>query len=226
MAIAIISGALANKPFSGGEAWVRLSWLLGLERLGFETYFVEVLATGSCVDEAGEAEEFSVSANRRFFDAVVEEFGLERRAGLLYDEGRQHSGLGLEDLRELAAEAELLVNISGHLNLAEILAGPRTRIYVDLDPGFTQAWHADRRVPFSLGGHEHYATVGLNVGAPGCQIPDCGIDWIPILPPVVLDQWPCDPLAEEQLRFTTVATWRSPYGGRSPSACCSVSASS
>ena len=26
MAAVIVSGALANKPFNGGEAWVRLSW--------------------------------------------------------------------------------------------------------------------------------------------------------------------------------------------------------
>jgi len=33
MATAIFSGALANKPLNGGNAWSRLSWLLGFKRL-------------------------------------------------------------------------------------------------------------------------------------------------------------------------------------------------
>jgi hypothetical protein len=212
MATAIVSGALANKPLNGGEAWVRLSWVLGLRRLGFDAYFVEELAPGGCVDETGARTEFASSVNRDYFEAVISEFGLEGNAGLLYDGGREAVGLDLEQLRQLSADADLLVNLSGHLTLKEILAGPRTSIYVDLDPGFTQAWHADDQVPFAIGVHDHYVTVGLNVGMRSCPIPDCGLDWIPILPPVVLDEWPLQPPFEGSMRFTTVATWRSPFG--------------
>jgi len=212
MAIAIVSGALANKPFNGGEAWVRLSWLLGLGKLGFEVCFAEQLASADCVDLDGRPAEFAASANRAHFEAVVAEFGLEGRAGLLCDGGRESSGLGLAAIRERAADADLLVNISGHLTIGEILRGPRKRLYVDLDPGFTQAWHADSTIPFELAGHDHYATVGLNVGKPGCPIPGCGIEWIPTLPPVLLEQWPASPVPPGRPRFTTVASWRSPYG--------------
>jgi len=105
-----------------------------------------------------------------------------------------------------------LVNVSGHLTIKEIASGPRTRLYLDLDPGFTQAWHADGSLDFEIAEHDHYATVGLNVGKPGCAIPDCGIRWIPTLPPVLLDQWPVTPVPPGSPRFTTVASWRSPYG--------------
>jgi hypothetical protein len=212
VAIAIVSGALANKPFNGGEAWVRLSWALGLRRLGFDAYFVEELAAADCVAESGEPADFASCANLAYFESVVGDFGLADRAGLLYEGGRESSGLGLAGLGEIAADADLLIDISGHLTAAEILAGPRTRLYVDLDPGFTQAWHADERIDFTLGSHDHYATVGLNVGAPAWPIPSCGIDWIPTLPPVLLDEWPpCSP-APGPPRITTIATWRSPYG--------------
>lgn len=212
MATAIVSGALANKPFNGGEAWVRLSWILGLRRLGFDAYFVEELASGDCATEAGEPADFASSANRAWFESVVAEFGLADRAGLLYDGGRESSGLGLAELVELAAGADLLVDVSGHLTMVEILSGPRTRLYLDLDPGFTQAWHADERIEFTLGGHDHYATVGLNVGGPAWPIPSCGIEWIPTLPPVLLEEWPlCSPVPGPP-RLTTIATWRSPYG--------------
>jgi hypothetical protein len=212
MPAAVVSGALANKPLNGGEAWVRLSWVLGLRRLGFDVCFVEQLAGADCVDGDGEPAGFSASANRAFFDRVVEDFGLAGEAGLLCDGGREASGLGLAEIRERAAEAALLVNISGHLTIGEIVNGPSTRLYLDLDPGFTQAWHADAGLGFEIAEHDHYATVGLNVGKPGCAIPDCGIDWIPTLPPVLLDQWTAPLVPPGPPRFTTVASWRSPYG--------------
>jgi hypothetical protein len=212
MPAAIVSGALANKPFNGGEAWVRLSWVLGLRRLGFDVCFVEEIASADCVAPDGGPAEFSGSANRAHFDAVVEEFGLDGHAGLLCDGGRESSGLGLAEIRARAVDADLLVNISGHLRIEEIVRGPRTSLYVDLDPGFTQTWHADEDLGFEIAEHDHYATVGLNVGKPGCPIPDCGIEWIPTLPPVLLDQWPATPAPAGPLRFTTVASWRSPYG--------------
>jgi hypothetical protein len=212
VATAIVSGALANKPRNGGEAWVRLSWVLGLQRLGFDTYFVEQIGNGDCVDEDGGAAEFEASVNRSYFESVVGEFGLSARAGLLWEGGREVAGLGLEEIVEVAAGADLLVNISGHLTIEAVLAGPRGRVYVDLDPGFTQAWHADGGVPFSLPRYDHYVTVGLNVGSPACPIPDCGIEWVPTLPPIVLEQWPRRPPDAGPTRFTTVATWRSPYG--------------
>jgi hypothetical protein len=212
MPAAIVSGALANKPFNGGEAWVRLSWVLGLRRLGFDVCFVEELASEDCVDAGGAPAEFSASANRRHFDAVVADFGLGGSAGLLVDGGREFSGLGLAEIRERAAEADLLVNVSGHLTIEKIVGGPRQRLYVDLDPGFTQAWHGDKSLRFDIAEHDHYATVGLNVGRPSCLVPDCGIAWIPTPPPVVLDEWPVTPVPAGPLRLTTVASWRSPYG--------------
>jgi hypothetical protein len=212
MPAAIVSGALANKPFNGGEAWVRLSWLLGLRRLGFEVCFVEQLTSADCVDLDGGPAEFATSANRAHFEAVVAEFGLDGQAGLLCDGGRESSGLGLAAIRERAADADLLVNISGHLTIGEILRRPRQRLYLDLDPGFTQAWHADRNLDFEVAAHDHYATVGLNVGKPACPIPDCGVAWIQTLPPVLLDEWPATAAPAVPPRFTTVASWRSPYG--------------
>lgn len=211
MPTAIVAGALANKPGSGGEAWVRLSWVLGLARLGFDVHFLERIATSACVDADGGPADFDESVNRLHFEAVVADFGFGERATLIAEDGR-HLGLGLDDLEGLCSEAELLVNVSGHLN-GPLLALPQTSVYVDLDPGFTQAWHADERLPFSVAGHDRYVTVGLNVGTPGCPIPTDGLEWIPTLPPVLLDEWPqMPPSRGEAPGFTTVATWRSPYG--------------
>jgi hypothetical protein len=212
VALAIVGGALANKPLSGGEAWVRLAWILGLRRLGFEVYFAEEIAGAGCRDEAGEPATFCRSLNRSYFEQVVAEFGLAGRAGLICDGGEEGVGLRLAELEAITAESELLVNISGHLSIESLLRGPRTRLYVDLDPGFTQAWHADPNIDFELAGHDHYATVGLNVGSDRSPIPSGGIEWLPILPPVVLEHWPTVAAAPAPLRLTTVASWRGPFG--------------
>ena len=198
MAVAIVAGALANKPRSGGEAWVRLSWILGLRRLGFEVFFVER------VGSEGEV-------GRRYFEEVAAEFGLVGKCGLLDPAGAAVFGLSEAELAEVAAEAEVIFNISGNLDAGPILEGPRRRVYVDLDPGFTQIWHDDPAIGFEVGGHDCYVTVGLEVGRSG-PIPSGGIDWIPTLPPVVLEHWPAAPQPGAPLRFTTVATWRSSYG--------------
>ena len=49
----LVSGALANKHFNGGEAWVRLSWAQGLAGLGADVHLLEEIDTTSCVDAAG-----------------------------------------------------------------------------------------------------------------------------------------------------------------------------
>ena len=198
MAVAIVAGALANKPCNGGEAWVRLSWVLGLRRLGFDVWFVERLPAG---DPLGQ----------QHFERVIEDFGLADRAVLLGEGGEALYGIGEGELGDVVEEAEVLFNLSGHLD-GPILAGCRCRVYVDLDPGFSQIWHADPSLPFEVSGHDRYVTVGLNVGSPDCPVPSGGIEWISTLPPVVLDEWPVAPSPGEPLRLTTVATWRSPYG--------------
>jgi hypothetical protein len=200
MAIAVVAGALANKPNSGGEAWVRLSWVLGLRRLGWDVWFVERLPSGG-------------QEGRRFFERVVGEFGLGERAALIGEGGEPLFGPSEAEFVEVAAEGEVLFDVSGHLGPGPILEAPRTRVYVDLDPGFTQVWHADPEVEFSIAGYDRYLTVGQNVGKRGCPIPAGGIEWVPMLPPVLLDEWEPAARPSGRLRFTTVATWRSPYGG-------------
>ena len=214
MPTVIVSGALANKPGNGGEAWTRLSWALGLRRLGFDVHLVEEIPAAGCVDERGRPATFERSANRAFFETTVRSFDLGESATLLCDGGRETVGRSLAELEDIAAEAEALFDISGHLRASGVFAGARTRVYVDLDPGFTQAWHADDSVWFRLGRHDHYVTVGLNVGRDGCPIPDCGLAWVPTLPPVLLEEWPVGqpPEPGSGVRFTTVASWRNSYG--------------
>jgi hypothetical protein len=192
----LVSGAIANKPLSGGEAWVRLSWLRGLRRLGHEVCFVEQIESAEPV-------------NLETLRAAVAALAPDCPVALLSD-GRSLDGLTLEEATAWASGADLLVNISGHLEIEAIKAGPRRRAYIDVDPGFTQIW-AEEGGDARLDGHDTFFTVGENIGTPECSIPTAGREWLPLPPPVTLEDWPVVP-APADGHFTTVATWRSPLG--------------
>jgi hypothetical protein len=55
-------------------------------------------------------------------------------------------------------------------------------------------------------------TVGERIGEPDCAIPTCGIEWIPTKPPVDLGEWPRSGADAHTERFTSVASWRGPFG--------------
>lgn len=211
MKTVVVSGALANRAGNGGGAWVRLNWVLGLKRLGLDVYFVEEIGRQTCVDETGTVTSFEDSVNRAYFQEIGEQFGLGQSSALIYENGEQVQGLGYTDLLDLAASADLLVNISGHLTIEPLLKRFRRKAYIDLDPGFTQLWHASHNLGARLAGHDYYVTVGENIGGPNCSIPTNGLCWRPIRPPVVLEEWPVSS-ARESERFTTVGSWRGPYG--------------
>lgn len=222
MKIAIVAGAVANKPGNAGEAWVRMTWALGLRRLGLDVYFLEQIDPGTCSDACGEPCAPVESVHRAHFDRVMDEFGLGERSALVTGDGGPVSGLDRGQLRDLARDTDLLVNVSGHLTLEPFMSGVPRRVFVDLDPGFTQFWH-DEGLVSRLERHTAFFTVGANVGADGCAIPTGGLDWLPIRPPVLLDAWSGEsgaldagttavPDAGVEPRFTTIGSWRGAFG--------------
>src|SRR5262245_50271650 len=109
MSSIVVSGAIANKPLSGGEAWVRMSWVRGLRRLGHEVLLVEQIESSDCVDEQGRPAPFESSVNRRTFEAALAGLGDGCAAALICDGGRATLGLDLADVIERAGDADLLV---------------------------------------------------------------------------------------------------------------------
>jgi hypothetical protein len=111
-----------------------------------------------------------------------------------------------------AEGGDLLVNVSGNVRSRTVRRRFRRTLFVDIDPGFTQLWHERgiERIPH----HDAYATIAASIGSRGCTLPTCGLTWLATRPPVVLDEWPVANGGFD--RFTTVATWRSPFGPIEP----------
>ena len=211
MSSIILSSVIANKPFNGGNAWVVLSWLLGLRRMGFDVYFVEQIRSEDCVDEQGHQSAFETSANLSYFRRIMEEYGFAHCSTLICDEGAKVAGVGLEELEQLAAEASLLVNITGHLTHTRLMRRIRRKLYLDLDPGFTQFWHAQGSSAARLEAHDFHFTIGENIGQTVCPIPTSGIRWRTTRQPALLSEWPVSRAVERE-GFTTIASWRGAYG--------------
>jgi hypothetical protein len=172
---------------------------------------LEQIGAAACTDAAGRPASFESSINRAFFLDVTRDFGFDGHSSLLHDDGSV-AGLAEPDLRRVAGEAEVLINISGHATLDWLLDGPRLTAYVDTDPGFTQLWNREGLLGANIDRHAYHFSVGCNLGGQASLVPDDGIRWRPSPPPVVLDCWPAVADQPQELRFTTVATWRCPSG--------------
>jgi len=201
---AIVAGPLAAKPGNAGGGWERLSWAVGLRRLGFDVLFVE--------ESVGVPSATALD----WFDACARFFGFDQQAAIV-DRGSNWShGRSRDELQQFAAASDLLVNLSGNLTVPEIFETVGATAYIDVDPGFTQIWHADPAIPYSVPRHDHYFTIGENIGTAGCPIPTGGLPWKPTRQPLLLDLWPVTPSLgvppSSRRRFTTIASWRCGFG--------------
>jgi len=203
----IIFGAgFSLPPFSPGMTWHWLQYVVGLTRLGHDVVFVEEVEPEWVVNRRNDRCRLEDSVNVRTFENVLRRFGLFERACLACRDGSTF-GMSHEALAAAARGADLLISMSGNIKLPAILDGVKRRVYVDQDPVYTQLWRAEYGADMNFAPFDVFVSVGLNIGTPRTDIPDAGVSWIHVLPPVLLDWWPfaVDSGCE---RFRTVASLR------------------
>jgi hypothetical protein len=84
-------------------------------------------------------------------------------------------------------------------------------MFIDGDPMFCQVGLLDpghAEYTARVRAHDSHFTFGLNLGGPGCLVPDVGIAWKKTVQPIALDFWPFQS-GEPLDRFTTVMNWAS-----------------
>ena len=204
---ALVSGMISAQPNQGGATWAVLQLLLGLRRLGWRVHFVETVDRMSIVPPGSPLES---SDNAAYLASTMSAVGLDSSWTLVAIDEGQTAGASLAELSRFSRSADVLLNISGSLRDESLLEGPQLRVYVDLDPAFTQLWHDALGIDMGLDRHDRFVTVGQAIGEPGCSVPTGGLDWIKILPPVVLEHWPVR-TAPSRPEMTTVGHWRG-YG--------------
>jgi hypothetical protein len=206
----LYAGAVAQTIRQGGLSWFHLQFLLGFRRLGHEVILVDRLDEGMCTDAAGEPVPFAESVQRSGFLALMRRFGLDGSFSLDVDRGTTVLGIPRADVIARARSAACLVNVMGYCDDPAILDAVPRRVFLDIDPGFPQMWRA-LGLHDAFAGHDRFATLARRIGEPDCTIPTCGLDWITLPQPVVLDEWPVAP-ARPDAPFTSIGAWRGPNG--------------
>jgi len=196
---------VASYPEGAGHFWVYFQYVLGLQRLGYDVYWLEAFRTkGRLEREAAALKAFRERAYAH---------GLRGRL-ILYqthskdaenDVPAEYLEMPREEAEAIYARADLLLNFHYAISPA-LLARFRCTALVDIDPGLLQFWISRRQIEVPR--HDYYFSTGETVGQPGSRIPDDGLPWRPIRPVVFLDAWPYryDPAS---VALTTISSWDS-----------------
>jgi hypothetical protein len=204
----VYSGSLAQPVGNGGLTWLHLQFLLGFRRLGWDVLFLDRLEPEMCGSETGQAKSLEESPHATYFLKVMQQFGLNESFSLSCNGGRHTIGLPRNQVLERVAEASVLLNVMAFLNDEEILSRARRRVFIDIDPGFGQMWR-ELGLHDAFRGHDDFVTLGRNIGQSDCAIPTCGLKWISLRQPIVLEYWPAQP-APVTAAFTSIGAWRGP----------------
>jgi hypothetical protein len=207
---AIVTGMIATYPL-GGVVWDYAQYALGLERLGFDVYYLEDTGGPTYDPEQrvyGEDCTYAVS----FLEAALASLSssLGKQWHFRAADGQTY-GLEPTCVAAAVADAELFLNVSGGCLLRDEYLPCRRKVLIDTDPGWNHFVNYPRWdiSPGWLGSngfrsHDYFFTYAERIGRRNCTLPALGLAWQTTRPPVVLDRW------QPQLPgdcWTTVMTW-------------------
>jgi GT2 family glycosyltransferase len=205
----VLLGMMTKMPVAG-VVWQNLHYLLGLERLGCEAFYVETHArTPSMLMSSAHDDSSALAAE--FISAIMRRFGMSDRWAFraLHDDGRCF-GMSESALERLYAESELMINLHGGTQpLPELAAGGRL-VYLETDPVQLQLElrHGVQETLDFLEPHCAFFTFAENWGRPDCGLPlHERFSFVPTRQPVVMELWP-DRAAQPADVFTTIGNWR------------------
>src|SRR5437868_12139945 len=106
----VVLGAATKMPVAG-VVWQTLHYLLGLERLGFEAWYVEAHARTPSMLMRTERDDGSALA-ADFIHAMLRPYGLEQQWAFhaLHDDGRVY-GISASQLSALYRDAAVIINL-------------------------------------------------------------------------------------------------------------------
>jgi hypothetical protein len=203
----IIAGTIGQSGV-GGQAWATLQYLLGFRALGHDALYLEDCGECSWIFN-WETDEWTRELDypSNFVRQCLEPFGFGNRWIYRSDDGSR--GMPLEEFLDFCDGADLLIMRAAPLWVwRKEFTLPRRRVFIDVDPGFTQMSIAngDKGWIIGVGRADKRFTVGQRIGASDCAVPMEGGPWFKTLPPVALQEWPMQ--TESATHFTSVIRWQ------------------
>jgi len=205
----VVMGFMGSMPIAG-VIWQHVHYLVGLQRLGHDVYYIEDSARLPYNPETFEINnEFDYAA--RLLNRLSQEFGFKNRWGFCarYLPGNPTAGLALKKIRQLYRDADAILNICGAQEFNDDLLVSDRILYIESDPGVEQI-KIDKGVRSTvsyLGRHHALFTFGENVGTKSFPVPTHGFKWLPTRQPVVTDLWKTNRSPSRAAVFTSVANW-------------------
>ena len=203
-----VLGFMANCPIAG-VVWQHLHYIVGLQRLGHEVYYIEDTSRIPYDPvQQTPTEDYSYAA--AILARLAAEFGFEDRWAFSprYKTPQETAGLSRAFLNGLYTEADALLNLCGSHELNDDLLRSDRIVYVESDPAVEQIKvdQGDKATTEFLARHCARFTFGESVGRAEFPVPLHGLTWLPTRQPVVCDFW-SDPAAApaKAARFTSIA---------------------
>jgi glycosyltransferase involved in cell wall biosynthesis len=189
-----------------GIAWQAMHYLVGLEQLGYDAWYVED-GGANPFDPRANSVVMECDYNVRYLRQVMGRYGFDRRWAYWDAIHDIHYGLSRHEVHTLYRKADALINLCGATRLREEHLACPTRIMVDTDPVYEQIKYAtaDRASRAYLDAHSHFFTYGENLGSEDCPVPLCGVPWRPTRPPVDPRLWQMS--QDTPSCFTSIGTW-------------------
>lgn len=206
--LCILAGVVGRFPV-GGVTWCALHYIAGLQRLGWDVFYLE--DTAECpYDPVANGFTTDPSYSVNYIRRELARIGLEDSFSYVDHRGLRWYGASRDRVRDVCRSADLLINVSGGIWCERPEYDDVPKIFVDTDPGFTQQSIVDagpgRYLDF-VGAHDAHFTFATNVNGPDCRLPSTPLDWQPTVQPLALDFWPVVPVADDA-PFSTVMSWR------------------
>ncbi len=205
----LVMGFMGSCPIAG-VIWQHVHYIVGLQRLGHDVYYIEDSARLPYNPETFEVNnEFDYAA--RLLERLAREFEFKNRWAFCarYLRGQPTAGLSLKRIRQLYREADAILNICGAQEFNDDLLASDRIIYVESDPGVEQI-RIDKGVGSTidyLRRHRALFTFGENVGTKSFLVPTHNLKWLPTRQPVVTDLWKTNRAPPRAAVFTSVANW-------------------
>src|SRR6266478_6226029 len=205
----VVMGFMGSMPIAG-VIWQHVHYLVGLERLGHDVYYIEDSARLPYNPETFEVNnEFDYAT--RVLNRLSQEFGFKKRWAFCarYLPRNPTAGLPLKKIRQLYRDADAILNICGAQELNDDLLVSDRILYIESDPGVEQI-KIDKGVRSTidyLRRHRALFTFGENVGTKKFAVPRHGFKWLPTRQPIVTDLWKTNRPPARAAVFTSVANW-------------------
>ena len=205
----LVMGFMGSCPIAG-VLWQHLHYIVGLQRLGHEVYYVEDSARYPYDPTSLNTSQDCTYAVATLRD-LAKAFGFEDHWAYCarFLSNPESYGLDLARLRELYRGADAILNLCGAQELNEDLIQSERLIYVESDPGVEQIKIAqnDDDARTYLSSHRVLFSFGENISRSQFPVPLDGFLWLPTRQPVVTSFWTTDSTPPASAVFSTVANW-------------------